>query len=136
MPNKFPNELAGILGLALVVIVSFVVAQVSSVSFILAFLIIAGTAWGGLHLREVQLRKEIASRAELVFDIQPEEVVLKREKFEPPLIALTKEKDGEVYEVEVVQRITTKDNIFVGFRKMGDGQEGVALESDLDFRGR
>jgi len=133
MLNKLSDELFGIFGLVLVAIISFVVAQVLSISFIWIFFAVAVIAWGGLHLREIQLLKEIDSKDDIIFDIKPDDVVLKRQKFDPPILAFMKENDGKEYQVEVIQRITTRDNIFVGFRIIDNGKEGVSLESDLTY---
>lgn len=133
MLNKISSELIGVLGLVLIVLISFIGTKIFSIPFLWVFFIIAAITWVGLHLKETRLRKEIDSRDDRVFDVQPEEVVLRREKFEPPLLAYTKEKNGKEYQVEVVQRITTKDHVFVGFRKVDSGEEAVSLESDLFY---
>jgi len=136
MPNKRMNhksEIHAVLALLVLLGVSFVVSKVLAFPFVFVFIGLGSLGWGVLHICEIKLRKQIEEKNKVVFDISPETVVLNREQFDPPISAVFIDKDNQRCLVDVVQRITTRDHIFIGFRKKENNEEGVCLEGDIEF---
>jgi len=127
------KEFPAILVFCLLVGASVLIHMFTDVPLVVTFLGLGCMGWIILHFYTIKLQKEIDEKNKnMIFDIDPASEIIEKQRFSPPLKARVKVDGKSPQLVNVYQKIVTRENVFIGYRKQNN-EDGVCLEGQIDY---
>lgn len=127
------KELPAILAFCLLVGVSVLIYMFTDLPLVWVFLWLGALGWLILHFYTTKIQKEIDEKnKDVIFDIDPPSEIIKKQDFSPPRQAKIIIEGKMPQLVNVHQKIVTRENVFIGYRKQNN-EDGVCLENQIEY---